>query len=166
MWTHAPTHGYEPTGEASPMGMVGLDWQVGGFGNFSSLGESDMVMRNTKTGALEAYDISNNQITNAFAIGMVGIDWQFSGVGDFSSNPGETDLLMRNSKTGGLEVYTTSPTTRSLVHPSWARWAWIGNSRASRRCTPPAPPTWCCAGTRWFGCPCAAGPSATLISPC
>jgi hypothetical protein len=62
-------------------------------------------MRNTKTGALEIYDINNNQIANAFGIGMVGLDWQFSGVGNFSSNPGETDLLMRNGKTGGLEVY-------------------------------------------------------------
>jgi hypothetical protein len=62
-----------------------------------------MVMRNTKTGSLEIYDISNNQITNALGIGMVGLDWQFSGVDNFSSNPGETDLLMRN--TGGFEVY-------------------------------------------------------------
>jgi hypothetical protein len=64
-----------------------------------------MLLRNSNTGGLEVYDISNNQITGAAFIGNVGLDWQFSGVGNFSSIPGETDLLLRNSNTGGLEVY-------------------------------------------------------------
>ena len=64
-----------------------------------------MILRNSNTGGLEVYDISNNQITGAAFIGNVGLDWQFSGVGNFSSIPGETDLLLRNSNTGGLEVY-------------------------------------------------------------
>jgi hypothetical protein len=46
---------------AVSMGAVGLNWQVGGFGNFSSLGESDMILRDTTTGGLEVYDISSNQ---------------------------------------------------------------------------------------------------------
>lgn len=64
-----------------------------------------MLLRNSNTGGLEVYDISNNQITGAAFIGTVGLDWQFSGVGNFSSMPGETDLLLRSSTTGGLEVY-------------------------------------------------------------
>jgi hypothetical protein len=64
-----------------------------------------MLLRNSNTGGLEVYDISNNQITNAAFIGTVGLDWQFSGVGNFSGVPGETDLLLRNVNTGGLEVY-------------------------------------------------------------
>jgi hypothetical protein len=67
-----------------------------------------MLLRNSKTGGLEVYDIANNQITNAAFIGTVGLDWQFSGVGNFSGNPGETDLLLRNANTGGLEVYDIS----------------------------------------------------------
>src|SRR5689334_24574319 len=50
---------------ANFMGVVGLDWQVGGFGNFSSRGTSDMILRNMKTGGLEVYDINSNQITGA-----------------------------------------------------------------------------------------------------
>src|SRR5262249_60100449 len=69
------------------------------------LGESDMLLRNSNTGGLEVYDISNNQITNAAFIGTIGLDWQFSGVGNFSDVPGESDLLLRNANTGGLEVY-------------------------------------------------------------
>jgi hypothetical protein len=30
-----------------------------GFGNFSSRGTGDMIMRNTNTGGLELYDIAN-----------------------------------------------------------------------------------------------------------
>jgi hypothetical protein len=90
------------------VGTVGLNWQVGGFGNFSSLGESDMILRNTTTGGLEVYDISNNQITNAVFMGTVGLNWQIVGVGDFSSMPGETDLMMRDANTGAFEVYDIS----------------------------------------------------------
>src|SRR5689334_24675697 len=79
------------------LGMVGLDWQFSGVGNFSSLGESDMLLRNSATGGLQVYDIAHNQITNAAFLGNIGPDWQFSGVGNFSSVPGESDLLLRIS---------------------------------------------------------------------
>ena len=49
---------------AAPMGQVGLEWSVVGFGDFSgNANETDMLMRNNNTGAFEIYDISNNQIT-------------------------------------------------------------------------------------------------------
>src|SRR5207247_7729587 len=69
---------------AAFLGNVGLDWQVMGFGNFSSVpGETDMILRNVNTGGVEVYDISNNQITGDSFMGAVGLDWQFSGVGNF-----------------------------------------------------------------------------------
>jgi len=76
-----------------------------GFGNFSSRGETDMILRNANNGGVEVYDINNNQITGAASMGAVGLNWQFSGIGNFSGVSGETDLLLRNSTTGGLEVY-------------------------------------------------------------
>jgi hypothetical protein len=91
------THNNQIT-DAASMGAVGLNWQFSGVGNFGSLGESDMLLRNSSSGGLEVYDIANNAITNAAFIGTVGLDWQFSGVGNFSGVPGETDLLLRNSK--------------------------------------------------------------------
>src|SRR5262249_44423074 len=78
--------------------------QVMGFGNFSSRGETDMLLRNVATGGVEVYNIANNQITGANFMGTVGLDWQFSGVGNFSGG-GTSDLLLRNANTGGLEVY-------------------------------------------------------------
>src|SRR5262245_10092836 len=89
---------------AGLLGNVGLDWQVMGFGNFSSRGETDMILRNANNGGVEVYDISNNELTGAAPMGAVGLDWQFSGIGNFSGG-GESDMLLRNSNTGGLEVY-------------------------------------------------------------
>src|SRR5439155_702516 len=75
-----------------------------GFGNFSSLGDNDMILRNVNTGGVEVYDLSNNAITGAAFMGTVGLNWQFSGVGNFSGL-GESDMLLRNANNGGLEVY-------------------------------------------------------------
>jgi hypothetical protein len=42
-------------------------------------GTTDLVLRNTNTGAFEVYDIANNQITGAALLGTVGLDWQLGG---------------------------------------------------------------------------------------
>ena len=64
---------------ARSLGTVGLDWAVMGFGNFSSRGETDMIMRNSKTGDVEVYDIKNDQITGSASLGNIGLDWQVAG---------------------------------------------------------------------------------------
>jgi hypothetical protein len=69
------------TSSAIPMGAVGLEWQVAGFGDFSgNPGESDMLMRNSNTGAFEVYDISHNAITSAASMGDVGFEWTVAGI--------------------------------------------------------------------------------------
>src|SRR6185437_1929547 len=55
------------------MGQVGLEWQVAGLGPVNGPGTSDMLMRNSNTGAFEIYDIANNQITSARPMGQVGL---------------------------------------------------------------------------------------------
>jgi probable HAF family extracellular repeat protein len=87
------------------LGAVGTDWQFVGLGGFNGSDTTDMVLRNSSTGAFEVYDVSNNNITNASSLGSVGLNWQFGGFGDFSSNPGETDMILRNTGNGALEVY-------------------------------------------------------------
>ena len=62
------------------------------------------MMRNTRTGGLEVYDIANNQITGATFLGTVGLDWQVAGFGPVSG-PGASDMVLRNTKTGAFEVY-------------------------------------------------------------
>src|SRR5262249_46447167 len=89
---------------AYQLGQVGTDWPFVTLGGFFGRDTTDMLLRNSNSGAFEVYDISNNLITNAAALGTVGLNWQFSGVGNFSGL-GETDMILRISNTGGLEVY-------------------------------------------------------------
>src|SRR5215471_21861445 len=87
------------------MGAVGLDWQVAGFGNFSSNpGETDMIMRNVNTGAFEVYDIANNVLTSASSMGAVGLDWHVAGFGPMNG-AGTSDMVARNVNSGAFEVY-------------------------------------------------------------
>jgi hypothetical protein len=91
-----------------------LNWQFSGVGNFSGLGESDMLLRNANTGGLEVYDISNNAITNAAFIGTVGLDWQFSGVGKFQRRSRRNRSLVAQRQYGWVgslrhKIITSSP---------------------------------------------------------
>jgi Tetratricopeptide repeat len=52
--------------------------KAGGFSG--NPGESDMLMRNSTTGAFEVYDISHNTITSAASMGQVGLEWTVAGV--------------------------------------------------------------------------------------
>jgi hypothetical protein len=60
-----------------------------------------MVMRNSGTGAFEAYDIANNQLTGAAPLGAVGLDWQPGGfaadppTGSMGSSDGSTSQLVQ-----------------------------------------------------------------------
>jgi hypothetical protein len=111
------------------LSMLGLDWQVAGIGDFSGkTNETDLLLRNTKTGAFEIYDVSDDKVTGAHALGPLSLDWQVVGVGDFSGNVNETDLLLRNSDTGAFEIYNISnnklsgPVTLnslSMLGPDW-----------------------------------------------
>ena len=90
---------------ASPMGQVGLEWTVAGFGDFSgNTNETDMLMRNSSTGAFELYDISGNAITSAVPMGQVGLEWQVAGFGPING-AGASDMLMRDSNNGTFEIY-------------------------------------------------------------
>ena len=60
--------------------------------------ETDMLMRNSNTGAFELYDISNNAITLATGMGQVGMEWSISGV---SSSPAGAPP---STQLGGLAV--------------------------------------------------------------
>jgi len=42
--------------------------------------ETDMIMRNSNTGALEVYDIANNALAGAYSMGAVGLNWEGGGI--------------------------------------------------------------------------------------
>jgi hypothetical protein len=86
------------------LGNVGLNWQVMGFGNFSSLGENDMILRNSSTGGMQVYNISNNQIIGSAFMGTVGLNWQMAGV---SNHGTQSDLVLRDSARQPERILTT-----------------------------------------------------------
>ncbi len=95
---------------STSLGAVGVEWQpmgFGTFGTFSTLGETDMMLRDVNTGDLQVYQIDNNEITASAFLGTIGLEWQFSGIGNWGSS-GTSDLLVRNSNTGDLEVHNIS----------------------------------------------------------
>ncbi len=127
---------------AAPMGQVGLEWSVMGFGDFSTRpNETDMLMRNTNTGAFEIYDISNNAITSAAPMGQVGLEWSVAGFGDFSGNANETDMLMRDTEPAQFEIYDISNNTITQRRIDGSGRDWNGRWRASARSTAPAQAT-------------------------
>ena len=68
----------------------------GGFGPMGGPGTSDMLMRNTTTGAFEVYDIVNNQIAAAASIGQAGTTWSVAGIGgepSGGSSPANAQLV-------------------------------------------------------------------------
>jgi hypothetical protein len=66
---------------------------------------AEMVMRDTSTGGIELYAITNNQYAGFFSLGQVGLEWSVAGLGDFSGNTDETDMLMRDGSNGAFELY-------------------------------------------------------------
>src|SRR5438445_9159770 len=87
---------------AYSLGQVGTDWGFVTLGGFNGGDTSDMLLRNSRTGGFEVYDISND-ITGAAFLGNVGLDWQVIGFGNFGSF-GEDDMMLLNINTGGVEV--------------------------------------------------------------
>jgi len=107
------------------------DWTVAGFGDFSgnitnNIAASDMLLRNSSTGAFEVYDNINGTINlTGSSAGVVGSPWTVAGFGGFSGNANETDMMMRNSNTGVFAVYDivnnaiTSSTALGAVGLEW-----------------------------------------------
>jgi hypothetical protein len=89
------------------IGKVGLDWKIGGFGDFNGDNYTDMMLQNANSGGLEAYNIANNVIVGATFMGTTGLDWKVTGFGDFYSH-GHDDMLMRNVNNGGMYIYDIS----------------------------------------------------------
>jgi hypothetical protein len=101
------------------LGQVGTDWTYVTLGGFFGSDTTDLLLRNSRTGAFEVYDVSNNNITNAASLGAVGLNWQVMGFGNFSSR-GENDMIRATRAPAGSRS-TISRTIKSPVRPSWAR---------------------------------------------
>jgi hypothetical protein len=86
--------------------VAGPEWQFSGVGNFSSVpGESDLLLRRVSDGALQLYNIANNQLVPSTFIGPVGPDFTFAGVASIRGAGPASDLVLRRASDGFLQVY-------------------------------------------------------------
>jgi hypothetical protein len=89
------------------LAQVGSDWGFVTLGNFNLSDPSDMLLRNSASGAFQVYDVANNNVISSASLGAVGSNWQTMGFGTFGpfGSFGETDMLLRDVNTGKLQVY-------------------------------------------------------------
>jgi hypothetical protein len=62
-------------------------------------------LRNSSTGAFQAYYISGNNIVGSTNVGAVGLEWNFAGIGNFDGASSLSELLLRNVNSGSFELY-------------------------------------------------------------
>ena len=89
-----------------------MNWTVAGFGDFSgNANETDMLLRNSDTGAFEVYDINNNRVTYAAGMGQVGLNWTVAGSAISAAMPMKPTCCYATA-TPARSRFTTSATIR------------------------------------------------------
>ena len=86
-------------------------WSIAGIGDFDGDGKSDILWRNSATGA-DAIMLMNGATTlsNTIFSTVPGPDWNIAGVGDFDGD-GKSDILWRNGVTGENTIWLMNGTT-------------------------------------------------------
>ena len=87
------------------LGQVGMPWTFVGMGTFQAGDTGDMLLRNSSTGAFEAYYIANNTITGVGPGRNGRHQLNFAGTGDFDGQSSLSELLLRNAASGAFELY-------------------------------------------------------------
>jgi hypothetical protein len=95
------------TGYGYLPGITDLDWKIVGTGDFDLDRDTDILWRNTGTGAFSGWNVvwhmAGEGISGyGYLNGISDLAWQIAGTGDFNSD-GYMDILWRNYGTGGLQ---------------------------------------------------------------
>jgi hypothetical protein len=109
---------------AAFLGTVGMNWQVLGFGNFSSMpGETDMLLRNSNTGAPTIRSPTPPSSARSGSIGSSRASPRYT----LPAHPTSRCATPAPAPSRS----TTSPTIRSPRPRAWDRSDWSGSSAAS-----------------------------------
>ncbi len=92
--------------------------------DFNVDGKSDIVWRNTSTGASAVWLMNGVNIVSTGFPGGTSLSWQIAGGGDFNGD-GRSDLVWRNTNSGAVSVWFMNGTTvTSTGFPSGAPLVW------------------------------------------
>jgi hypothetical protein len=124
LWEYAYSNGTLVNAQVFATIGNGKDWEVLGFGHFSSQFGLNMIVRNIDTQQVWIYDVVQTgtgyaaQLSSAVSpgqtqpgvLGAIGLDWKVAGIAPlnvvlFPNNLVTNDLVMRNTNTGALQVY-------------------------------------------------------------
>jgi hypothetical protein len=109
-----------PFGAANDIGAYEL--QPAGPLDFNGDGASDVLWRNTRTGANAIWTSANIGALQSMA-GVADLYWEIVGAGDFNGD-GKSDVLWRNKRTGANAIWYSgnaalSQALRSVADPAW-----------------------------------------------
>jgi hypothetical protein len=91
-------------------------WSVAGIGDFNGDGTSDILWRQSTTGALADWSMNGSTITSSASLTSQGkavtpdSTWSVAGIGDFAGNA-DADILWRQSSTGSLAMWLMNGST-------------------------------------------------------
>nr|MBA3965254.1 FG-GAP repeat protein [Nitrospirales bacterium] len=92
--------------------------------DFNKDGKSDIVWRNTSTGASSVWLMNGVNIASTGFPGGASLAWKIAGVGDLNGD-GKADLVWRNTSSGAVSVWFMNGTTiTSTGFPSGAPLVW------------------------------------------
>jgi hypothetical protein len=101
------------------------------FNDFNGDANSDALWRNTSTGEVDTWLLTNGQMTGGTGVGSVSSAWQTLATGDFNGD-GTSDILWRNSNTGEIDTWLinnghiSGGTAISSVSSAW-QFAGVGD---------------------------------------
>ena len=102
------------------IGNVGLDWTIGGIGDFTGSGFSDILWENTVDGRSVIW-VTHGESHVEYAFPSQGNHWSITGIVDLDHN-GRASILWRNIVSGDLIAWRSSV---SRAHES-ATQVWTG----------------------------------------
>jgi hypothetical protein len=92
--------------------------------DFNGDGRSDILWRNTSTGAVYEWELNGTSIIGGGPVGGATPDWVIAGVGDFNGD-GKSDILWRNTSSGAVYEWQLNGTaiigqgTEGGTTPDW-----------------------------------------------
>ena len=103
-----------------------ITWFVAGVGDFNNDGRSDILWRNSRTGANAIWrsgDVATPQAVTA----VTTLTWKIVGVGDFNGD-GKDDILWRNASTGADTIWLSgnSATQQAMAAVTVLTWSVAG----------------------------------------
>jgi hypothetical protein len=98
--------------DITPDGPADAGWQVRGVADLNGDGQSDILWRHQRTGALRVWLMNQTALVDDVELTQrrVGRGWQIGGVADFNGD-GKPDILWHDARRGSLVVWLMDGTT-------------------------------------------------------